>query len=130
MRHAGSEPDWEGTRATHDGLFLALTLHDAKLGSLYLGLNPHHYTIGVALPPAPGGQIWRRAADTSLPPPQDFTLDPAMGEQLPGGSYDVAGKSALVLTAPAPPPPPPPARPAQAPAGAQGSRLPRRPVPG
>ena len=86
MHRAGSEPNWESTCETHDGLYLAYSLFDAQAGSLYIGLNPHHYTIGVSLPPAPGGQVWRRAADTSLPPPLDFTLEPGSGAQAPGAA--------------------------------------------
>ena len=58
--HAGSEPDWEGTQHTHDMLFLGYSLHDADAGSIYIGFNPHHYTISVSVPEPPAGSSWRR----------------------------------------------------------------------
>lgn len=64
----GSVPDWGGTRCTHDMLYLAYSVHDTEGGAVYVGFNPHHYTITVSLPEGPS--VWRRVADTALPSPQ------------------------------------------------------------
>ena len=71
---AGGEPDWEGTRASHDMLFLGCSVHHPAHGSIYIGFNPHHYAFDVAIPEAPVGSAWTRIADTALPAPNDFSV--------------------------------------------------------
>ena len=73
---AGGEPDWEGTRAAHDMLFLGYSVHHPAHGSVYVGFNPHHYAFDVAIPDAPVGSAWTRIADTALPAPNDFAVQP------------------------------------------------------
>jgi hypothetical protein len=97
--NAGSSPDWDGTRNTHDMLYLAYSVHDPKAGAIYVGFNPHHYAITVALPEGPSGSTWWRVADTAQPPPHDIVLSAAAAATLQGGSYEVAGKAAVVFAA-------------------------------
>ena len=73
---AGGEPDWEGTRASHDMLFLGFSVHHPAHGSAYVGFNPHHYAFDVAVPEAPAGSAWARVADTALAAPHDFSVQP------------------------------------------------------
>ena len=91
---AGGEPDWEGTRASHDMLFLGFSVHHPAHGSVYVGFNPHHYAFDVAVPEAPAGSAWARIADTALPAPNDFSVQPgAPAEPIqarkPGPSWGV-----------------------------------------
>ncbi len=85
-------------------LYLAYSVHDPAAGAIYVGFNPHHYAITVALPEAPpGGGGWRRVADTALPTPADLALKADAATALPGEYYEVAGKAAVVFAArPAP----------------------------
>ena len=111
---AGSLPDWEGTRHTHDNTVL------------YIGVNPHHYTVTLTLPEPPQGGTWKRIVDTSFPAPEDFLLQPEAGLSMQGLHYDIPAKAAVAFFAKGVKvEPPPAAKPQAAKAGASASVLPR-----
>lgn len=102
VRHAaaGSLPDWEGTRHTHDMLYMGYSVPDAEENLvLYIGINPHHYTITLALPEPPQGGSWKRIVDTSFPAPDDFLMDPDAGVAMLGLYYDIPAKAAVAFRA-------------------------------
>lgn len=81
-------------------LYMGYSIPDAKLKtSLYIGVNPHHYTITLALPEAPQGGAWKRIVDTSFPAPHDFLLKPEAGITMQGQYYDIPAKAAVVFFA-------------------------------
>ena len=108
---AGSLPDWEGTRHTHDMLYMGYSIPGAEDNSvLYIGVNPHHYTITLALPEPPQGGSWKRIVDTSFPAPNDFLLEPEAGVIMHGLSYNIPAKASVAfhakaVKAPVPVPP-------------------------
>ena len=128
---AGSLPDWEGTRHTHDMLYMGYSIPDVKDNTaLYLGVNPHHYTITLALPEPPQGGTWKRLVDTSFPAPADFLLEPEAGISMQGLHYDIPAKAAVAFFAKGVKiQPPPAARPQLAKASASASEAPRPKTP-
>ncbi len=102
MEHAaaGSLPDWEGTRHTHDMLYMGYSIPKTGENSvLYIGMNPHHYTITLALPEPPQGGSWERIVDTSFPAPSDFLLGAEAGVTMHGLYYDIPAKAAVAFHA-------------------------------
>ena len=97
---ADSLPDWEGTRQTHDMLYLGYSITKAEENTaLYIGMNPHHYTITLALPEPPQGGSWKRIVDTSFPAPHDFLLEPDTGVTMHGLYYDIPAKGSVAFCA-------------------------------
>ena len=96
---AGSTPDWDGVAPTHDSLYLAYSVNDPEASAVYVGFNPHHYTISVALPEGLPGAKWKRVVDTSFPAPHDVLLGAGAGEPLLGSHYEVPGKAAIIFAA-------------------------------
>ncbi len=129
---AGSLPDWEGTRHTHDMLYMGYSIPDVKKNTaLYIGVNPHHYTITLALPEPPQGGAWKRIVDTSFPAPEDFLLEPEAGVSMQGSQYDIPAKAAVAFFAKGVKmQPPPAARPQAAKASPISSGAPRPKTPG
>ena len=73
---------------------------DVKENSvLYIGVNPHHYTITLALPEPPQGGSWKRIVDTSFPAPNDFLLEPEAGITMHGVYYDIPAKASVAFRA-------------------------------
>lgn len=119
---AGSLPDWEGMRHTHDMLYMGYSIPNTEENSvLYIGINPHHYTITLALPEPPQGGSWKRLVDTSFPAPDDFLLEPEAGVTMHGLYYDIPAKAAVAFYAKCVKVQPP----ATAPAQAAAARVPR-----
>lgn len=96
---AGSTPDWDGTRHTHDMLYLAYSVFDPEAAAVYVGFNPHHYSIMVSLPEGLPGATWKRIVDTSFPAPDDVLLGAGAGAALLDSHYEVPGKAAVVFAA-------------------------------
>ena len=88
-----------------------------------MAFNPHGHYVTAWLPPPPPGDAWHVAADSGRPSPHDaFDEPPALPPFT--ASYDMAGKSTLVLIADGDPPPPPDARASGASgAGPEGSSV-------
>ncbi len=94
---AGSTPDWDGTRHTHDSLYLAYSVHEPEASAMYVGFNPHHYSITVSLPEGLPGATWKRIVDTSFPASQDVLL--GAGAPLLDSHYEVPGKAGVIFAA-------------------------------
>lgn len=73
-------------------LYLAYSVTDAQAGAVYVGFNPHHYSISVSLPEG----NWDRVVDTSFPAPHDVLL--GASAPLMDGYYEVPGKAGVVFT--------------------------------
>ena len=87
-------------RHTHDMLYMGYSIPDTEANSvLYVGVNPHHYTITLALPEPPQGGSWKRIVDTSFPAPDDFLLEAAAGVTMHGLYYDIPAKAAVAFHA-------------------------------
>ncbi|CAL8460737.1 g268 [Coccomyxa elongata] len=95
----GITPDWDGVAPSHDSLYLAYSVNDPEASAVYVGFNPHHYSISVALPEGLPGAKWKRIVDTSFPAPHDVLLGAGAGEPLLGTHYEVPGKAAVVFAA-------------------------------
>ncbi len=84
---------------SHDSLYLAYSVNDPEASAVYVGFNPHHYSISVALPEGLPGARWKRIVDTSFPASHDVLMDAGAGEPLLGTHYEVPGKAAVVFAA-------------------------------
>lgn len=101
--YSGSEIVWHGERpgepAWDDGYnFLAFTIPDPRPAAgadLYVAFNAGAEARTAVLPPAPDCGSWGRLVDTALPPPRDFSDDPAAHPI--AHTYGLAPYSAVVL---------------------------------
>jgi hypothetical protein len=80
-------------------LYLAYSVFDPKAAAVYVGFNPHHYSIMVSLPEGLPGATWMRIVDTSFPAPDDVLLGAGAGAALLDSHYEVPGKAAVVFAA-------------------------------
>ena len=81
-------------------LYMGYSIPDVEEHSvLYIGMNPHHYTITLALPEPPQGGCWKRIVDTSFPAPDDFLLEPEAGITMHGTYYDIPAKATVAFCA-------------------------------
>lgn len=98
---ADCDVDWHGPTPLHpdwgaESRFVAYTLKAPTHNhALYIAFNAHFKAVRLTLPPPPPSTTWRRIVDTSLAPPEDFSLQP------PGlkHTYDLPPYSALVAKA-------------------------------
>ncbi|CAA7400953.1 unnamed protein product [Spirodela intermedia] len=87
------EDNWDNPESK----FLALTLHDEKLGNdIYLAFNAHDYVVKATIPSAPNNKGWHRVADTNLESPDDFIAE---GIPFCETVYNVAPFSSIILQA-------------------------------
>jgi isoamylase len=88
------EHDWSNA----DSRFLALTLHEGKLGGgdLYVAFNSHNFGVQVEVASPPPGKHWSRVVDTNLPSPDDFCDE---GKVRIGNHYEMAPFSSVIFHA-------------------------------
>jgi glycogen operon protein len=89
-----TQPDWG-----HDSHSLAFSLHHTQANEhLHVMINAYWEPLTFDLPVLSGGLVWRRAFDTALPSPDDFS-DPGAEPIVPASRYRVEARAVVVLLA-------------------------------